>query len=348
MGQKAGVSKVYLEVTNHCNLSCDSCPIDNSRRKPQHMPFSLFIKGVDDIVRDTIADTIGFHVLGEPLLYPHLLEALEYARGKGLRTEVATNGVLLTGEKAVALVKAGLDRLTISLRIEEGDERTNLGAGLSPERYREGILAAVGAIKRGGADTEVVVSARNPTGSGDSQRRFAALLSELCEATGRETSPEDLRRDLSRVDLSQPRATRLRIDDQVTVQMVPADNGAKAFAARRAHPTRFGVCSAALRNVGVLSNGEVTICLHDYDGHTSLGNLYVSPLGGLLSSPKAGDIRKGFRRMRVVHPYCQSCPLSMHPMKALLKELGNALQPSAPSPREGNYRHGILFKPEGA
>lgn len=325
MRKKAKTSKVHLEVTNHCNLHCDAYPINNSRLKPRHMPFSLFTKGVDDIARDSITDTIGFHVLGEPLLYPHLLEALEYAQAKGLRTEVATNGVLLTGERALALNEAGLGQLTISLRIGEAEEAAHRTTKLSQEDYREGIMTAVGAISRRATGTQLVVEAGRSIGEEDSQQRLVLLLSDLSAATGQVTNPDAVRSALEQVNPARSRITRLQIHDRVLVHLVSAAGRGNAFTSRRAHPVRFGVCEYALRNVGVLGNGEVTICLHDYDGHTSLGNLYVSSLGGLLSSSKTDKIRKGFQRMRVVHPYCQSCPLSMHPVKVLLKELGSAL-----------------------
>jgi len=63
------------------------------------------------------------------------------------------------------------------------------------------------------------------------------------------------------------------------VHVVPLGDWGNAFTSRRVHPDRLGACGFALRKVGVLSNGEVTICCPDYDGHTSLGNLHISSLG---------------------------------------------------------------------
>lgn len=361
MARKAKASKVYFEVTNHCNFRCDFCPINNSRRKPQHMPFGLFTKGVDEIARDRIADTIGFHVLGEPLLYPHLVDALDYAREKGLRTEVTTNGALLTKERAVALAKVGLGLLTISLQIVDGDEHACRGTNLSFERYYERIMAAVGAISRSGTDTDVAISVMNTTtkklldvdkpmklnGSGRNfQQRLAPLLSDLYAATGKPTTPGAVRRALGKLNLALPQLTRLRIDDHVMVHVVPFGDWGNAFTSRRVHPAPLGVCGFALRNVGVLSNGEVTICCPDYDGHTSLGNLHISTLGDLLCSQRAEAIREGFQRMRVTNPYCQRCLGSTNPVKALLKGLGSIYLFKVRDFRPGNIQNEVLLNPE--
>jgi MoaA/NifB/PqqE/SkfB family radical SAM enzyme len=80
--------KVYFEVTNHCNFRCDFCPLGVSKRERRHMDFSLFQKGIDDIVGEQVADAVGFHVLGEPLLYPRIFDAVSYASDRGLRTEI--------------------------------------------------------------------------------------------------------------------------------------------------------------------------------------------------------------------------------------------------------------------
>ena len=67
---------------------------------------------------DNLAD-FGVPVLlfsgGEPLLRPDVLELIAYARTKGLRTVLSTNGTLITPEMAEALAKVGLHYVGISL-----------------------------------------------------------------------------------------------------------------------------------------------------------------------------------------------------------------------------------------
>jgi hypothetical protein len=113
------------------------------------------------------------------------------------------------------------------------------------------------------------------------------------------------------------------VDERVSVSIVPFIDWGNAFTSRRVYPARFGYCSYALNNIGVLSSGEVTICCGDYDGKAALGNLRERPLDLLLSSEPAQAIRNGLDHMRLVHPHCQKCFGSTNPAKAALKGLAS-------------------------
>lgn len=53
--------------------------------------------------------------VGEPLLYPHLEEAVAYAHSRGKRTCFYTNASLLTPARSLSLMKAGLDEIRFSI-----------------------------------------------------------------------------------------------------------------------------------------------------------------------------------------------------------------------------------------
>ncbi len=328
--------KVYFEVTNFCNFRCDFCPTSASRRKAQHMDFALFTKGIDDIARSGVAETVGFHVLGEPLLYPRLFDALDYAKGKGLRTEVNTNGSLLTEERVKRLVETGLDSLCVSVQVIDEKAHACRGTSLSFEKYYQGILEAVRLVKNSGCDTDVVLCAMDTStkryfdidqpmrmnGShGAFKQEVSRLILDTYSAIDRTALHHEAAASLARLSLSRPRF--IRIDEHIVVYAQPFADWGNAFTYRKVHPTKLGFCGYALSNVGVLSNGEVTICCADYDGKTSLGNLNANSLDALLSSQKARTIREGFQRMKIVHPYCQRCVGSPNRVKALFKGLAS-------------------------
>ena len=333
---QATAMKVYFEVTNFCNFGCDFCPSDGSRRKAQHMDFSLFAKGIDDIVRDRVTDTVGFHVLGEPLLYPRLFDALRYAKSKGLRTEINTNGSLLAEERVGRLVEAGLDTLSISAQIIDEKDHACRGSSLPFERYYRGILEAVRLVQESGSETKVVLCAMDtstrryfdidrPMRMNGNRAAFKQKLSRLIldtySALGQPVPREEVAAALGRLSLNQPRY--IRIDDHIAVYAQPFADWGNAFTARKVHPAKVGFCGYALTNVGVLSDGKVTICCADYDGKTALGNLATSSLAALLASKEAQAIRTGFQKMKIVHPYCQRCVGSPNRVKALFKGLAS-------------------------
>lgn len=328
--------KVYLEVTNACNFRCGFCPIHVSSRKPQFMDYALFRSGVDQIAQERIADTVGFHVLGEPLLYPHILDAVEYAHAQGLRTVLTTNGSLLTPDVVQGLAAAGLSTLIISLQMLGTEAHQCRGAALSYEAYYRRVAEAIGQLWRSSRCTQVQLVTMSTwtkrffdidrdvgieANSRGFRPRLVSLFDNLYRATGRPVPRARLQQAVGR--LSGPQAWHLRVDERVSVSIVPFIDWGNAFTSRRVYPARRGYCSYALNNIGVLSSGEVTICCGDYDGKTSLGNLRDRPLASLLSSEPAQAIRAGLDHMRLVHPHCQHCFGSTNPAKAAFKGLAS-------------------------
>ncbi|MBC7238013.1 MAG: radical SAM protein [Chloroflexi bacterium] len=52
---------------------------------------------------------------GEPLLWPPFLDGVERLKGLGVKLSISTNGTLLDAERAEALVRLGVDTITVSL-----------------------------------------------------------------------------------------------------------------------------------------------------------------------------------------------------------------------------------------
>jgi MoaA/NifB/PqqE/SkfB family radical SAM enzyme len=328
--------KVYFELTNACNFRCDFCPIQVSTRKPELMDYELFRAGVDQVVEDRIAGTAGFHVLGEPLLYPRVQEAVHHAQGRGLRTVLTTNGSLLTREMLRGLIEAGLGTLVISLQMLDAQSHQCREARLSYEEYYARAIEAVGQVCQAGQDTEVQIVAmstwsrrlfdvdrpmRIGAGGHAWAERLASLFHDLYRAAGKRAPVTEVQRAVLRLNRYRP--WTLRFDERVSASILPFMDWGNAFTSRKVYPARFGYCSYALSNIGVLSNGEVTICCGDYDGRTSLGNLRREPLTSLLTSEPARAIRNGLDRMRLVHPQCQRCFGSTNPARAVVKGLAS-------------------------
>ena len=73
------LKRVYLEITNVCNLSCSFCP--KTRRKSRFLTveeFSLLTSRLQGH-----AEYLYFHVMGEPLLHPQLETFLHLAGTAG-------------------------------------------------------------------------------------------------------------------------------------------------------------------------------------------------------------------------------------------------------------------------
>ena len=104
---------LYLEVTNRCNLLCETCPRTfENLEPPQDMSWSLFTRIVDQV--PNIARVV-LHGVGEPMLVKNLPRMVRYLKDRGTYVLFNTNGTLLQPRKFQQLIDTGLDELRVSL-----------------------------------------------------------------------------------------------------------------------------------------------------------------------------------------------------------------------------------------
>jgi len=114
-----------IALTYRCQNRCFFCYAsspDRGRTVPEMTTEE--VKGVlDKIVDQARVPTVSF-TGGEPTLRPDLPELIAYAKSRGLRTNLITNGIRCTAEGYVTLLaKAGLNSAQVS--VEAGDASTH-------------------------------------------------------------------------------------------------------------------------------------------------------------------------------------------------------------------------------
>ncbi|MBI5558964.1 MAG: radical SAM protein [Deltaproteobacteria bacterium] len=132
---------VQIAVTNLCNKDCKMCIRFQVPIEQRHMPLADFKTIVDRIRGARAVTLVG---MGEPLLYPELIEAIRYCRLKGLDTRLTTNGILLR-QKAAELVEAGLGSIHVSME------------NVRQEELKEDLLNLMGEQEKRGKNTPEIV-----------------------------------------------------------------------------------------------------------------------------------------------------------------------------------------------
>ncbi len=95
----------WIEVTDICNLSCPGCFRKNNFEG--HKLLETVKKEILQCVKMTNCSRISISG-GEPLLYPHLREVIQFISSLKLRSVILTNGQLLNPEIIKELRDAGL------------------------------------------------------------------------------------------------------------------------------------------------------------------------------------------------------------------------------------------------
>ncbi len=111
--QKSGPPVIGWEITAQCNLTCPHCYSAAAKRPHNEMSIAeckLVIEAMSRIGVGTIGWTGG-----EPLLCNDLEELIVYAKERGIKSSITTNGVLLDETRTLSLKEAGISSIQISI-----------------------------------------------------------------------------------------------------------------------------------------------------------------------------------------------------------------------------------------
>lgn len=268
--------RVYVEITNVCNLSCIFCP-GTAREKRFLSPEEFRV-----IARKLQGHTryLYFHVMGEPLLHPRLAELLNIAAEQGFRVCLTTNGTLLPEKAAVLLAAPALHKVSVSLHSFEG----NNGGDMT--EYLTNVWKFCAAAEKG------VLCALRLWNEGGAQARNTEILSFFSTAVGQNVE-----------NLPPDRAGNRCLAPGIYLE------SARKFDWPAPDTAERGVqfCHALRQQVAVLCDGTVVPCCLDGEGRMPLGDLLAQTLPEILNTPRALAIRQGFSRRRPAEELCRRC-----------------------------------------
>jgi radical SAM protein with 4Fe4S-binding SPASM domain len=98
---RGGLLSMEIEFSLRCNYRCPYCYVPRSPDVSQE----LTRREIKDVIRQ--AEALGARKIiilgGEPSIYPHLLEMIDFIRGRGMTVEMFTNGSGIDASMAAAL-----------------------------------------------------------------------------------------------------------------------------------------------------------------------------------------------------------------------------------------------------
>ena len=270
------LDKIYLEITNVCNLDCSFC--HKTVRRKSLMSEKEFETLTDKLLGK--AKFLYFHLMGEPTLHPLLPKFIESAKKKGFLPMITTNGSLL-GKVGCELLEHLPYKISISLHAPEAN----------PAFAGEGYLDSCLFFAREAAERGCIVALRlwNLGSDADNSQILARLHKEFPNEWG------DVRGGSS-----QRLSPKLFLEWGERFDWPDAD-------ADECSPDSDIFCYGLRDQIGVLCDGQVVPCCLDAEGALALGNLFDSELDEILQSPRAKAIYDGFSRHRAVEPLCRRC-----------------------------------------
>ena len=266
--------KVYLEISNICNLSCRFCP--GTKRTKKSMTEEELAVLLPKIRPYT--DYLYFHLMGEPLLHPKLELFLEMAGSHGFKVILTSNGTLLKKQQEMLLCSPALHKINISLHAFEANDLS-----VPFEEYLHDCFA----FGNASAGKKLVVYRLWNQGGEDAQN--ANILDTMHRFYPNEWVQE--RNGIRIAD-----RTYLEYGDKFDWPDLATPEGSNRV-----------FCYGLRDQLGILCDGTVVPCCLDHDGDLTLGNLLVQSMDEILDSPRAKAIYEGFSHREAAEELCRKC-----------------------------------------
>ena len=267
-------NKVYLEISNVCNLKCSFCP--GTKRKPKVMTEAEFSALLPKLQPYT--DYLYFHLMGEPLCHPNLERYLTLAGEHGFKVILTTNGTLLRKQQEMLLHSPALHKVNISLHAFEANE-----LAVPFEEYLRDCFA----FGKAAEGKKLIVYRLWNHGGSDKQNDY--ILSTMTDffpnpwVEGRRGTAIGNR-------------IFLEYGDKFDWPDLSAEDGGENV-----------FCYGLKDQIGVLCDGTVVPCCLDHEGDIALGNLFHESMDDILNKERAKNIYEGFRNGKAHEELCRKC-----------------------------------------
>lgn len=262
--------KIYVEITNICNLNCDFCSKD--KRKKQEITLDNYKILLDKIRPFT--NYIYLHVKGEPLLHSKIELVFKIAYDKGFKINITTNGTLLKKKEAILINSKGIRQINVSLH-----------SNINNEEYLNEVIDTVKNIKN---NSDIIFSLRlwnlnNPKTDNTGvisilEKQFNKVIDKKCK--------------------------NIKLDNNIYLNF---ESVFEWPSLNNSFYNESGKCYGLRDHIGILVDGTVIPCCLDSGGIINLGNIYNSSLEDILQTKKYKNMLNNFKNNKKCEELCRHC-----------------------------------------
>jgi len=265
--------KIYIEITNKCNLNCSYCK--NNKRKNKELSIDEFRYILEKIHNYT--DYIYLHIKGEPLLNKNIINMIHEAAKYNLLVNLTTNGTLLKNYSKELGTCPNLNKINISLHSENNiptyfEDIFESIKDLSP---RTTIVYRIWTLNNNKLDeksTKIV----------EKIKKYYKLSTKVVEKIYNDKN--------------------IKINPQIYVDkdnefIWPTINNHKSM----------GHCYGLKTHIGILVDGTVVPCCLDGEGIINLGNIFKEDLDTIINKTRTQNLLKSFQNNSPCEELCINC-----------------------------------------
>lgn len=268
------IKRIYIEITNICNLSCSFCSKHHRENK------MLSLDEFNSIIQDAKQYTkyIYLHVQGEPLTHPDFNKILHICDENDMQVQLVTNGTFLYKYLDI-YSHPSLRKISISLQSIEY-QAVNL------EDYMHTLITFIDYSATFKHPIVEVRFWRNDQYDLPKTKKCMDILNEKYTLSLTE------------------RNNHYRIKENIYVDF---DNMFSWPDLENMPLEKNGTCLGAKTQIAILSNGDVVPCCLDTDAHVLLGNIFKNDLNTILKDKPYKKLVKEFNDHKIENPFCLRC-----------------------------------------
>lgn len=283
---KKKFKKIYIEISNLCNLSCSFCKKDN---------LPVYILSPEQLLYiiqqiKPFTDYVYLHVKGEPLIHPELSQILEICRNNSVFVNITTNGVL---------IKTNLQKLVESKTIREINFSLHCYNELPESKKQSYVYDILQCAESILESTNTIISLRLWNLEKDNQnnlkkQRNREILEQIENKFGLAYKIDEIFEPGKGIKIEK----NLYLNFEREFIWPSLDNN---------YYNEKGFCHALRTHVAILADGTVAPCCLDSEGIIKLGNIFEIPFSEIINSQRANSIYEGFSQKIAFENLCKKC-----------------------------------------
>jgi len=269
--------KIYIEITNICNLKCKFCP--ETKRKKEFISVENFEEAIKKIHKHT--KLVCLHVKGEPLLHNNLENILKVLEKYNLQTNITTNGTLIKENLEILRNSKAVRQINFSVHSIMQNDRLD-------KQYLKDIFESVEELE------DIMISYRlwNLQNIKDND-----INNKIIKEIEKHYNIQNLKQQLMQNKF-------LKVKENVFINqdtefIWPNINNENII--------EKGRCLALKEQIAILVDGTVVPCCLDNNGDIPLGNILEETMEDILNKPKCITIKKNFENGIITCNLCKTC-----------------------------------------
>ncbi len=274
--------RIYLEISNICNVQCSFCPVVEKDKKLMDLvEFEYILEQVAPLTK-----IVCLHLMGEPLAHPKFLQILEICEKYNTQIDLTTNGILIKRYTDAIIHSKCVRQVNFSLQAFKDN---------FPNRDIAPYLRPIFEFITMGHEVK------------------PALYTNL-----RLWNQESNDSDNEEIFIHIEKYFNVVINRNVEVGAIKSKNIWNRlylhFDSRFEWPSLLlpfqgvqGRCNGMVDHIGIHADGSVVPCCLDKNAVINLGNAKQQSLTEIINSDRFQTMRSGFLNGVLVEKLCQHC-----------------------------------------